>query len=730
MPSPVDGARGTVGGKARQLLELQRAGFRVPEFLCSPADIGRAIEILGLPLAVRSSASAEDGRDVSFAGQFRSFLNLRTAGEVESAMQACRESVHAPSVADYCRRNAIDPDSLSMGVIVQRMVQPELAGVVFTVNPSTGAEEIVIEACEGLADELLAGRKPALPPDHPLVRRHAPGIGEVARAIQRHFGAPQDIEFAIESGRIHILQSRPVTRIDFAPGTGEWTNADFRDGGVSCAVCTPLMWSLYDYIWEDSLKGFLREIRLLDGDFAAGRMFFGRPYWNLGAVKECLARLPGFVEREFDRDLGVEGHYEGDGRCTPVTLRGILRSLPTLLAIPAIWKRQDRFDRAFLAGGFDALLRRHPLPAADPTAAFRELVHTGYRITETNYFRTIYCASLAKLSFVESFPEADYPALVSALPAMKHLDPTLVLREMAARGETDIGPLLERFAHRSRRELDIRAPRWDEDPEWVSALLKQHGGAAGSDPRPAYEAARADSLARLPWHRRRAFARKLDRLRHFLWLREEMRDLSSRMYHLVRRHVLAIAGQRGLGDDIFFMTFREIVDDDRSNVARGRERHEGFRNFRAPNEIGSRYRFEPGPVRGALRGIGASRGSARGVARVARDIEEAMHVERGSILVCPFTDPGWTPVLDRVAGVVTETGGLLSHAAVICREYGIPAVLGVPGATTRIPDRARVAVHGGGGFVELEDSGRPGDTASSAASENPNKRGAAHGKDT
>src|SRR6185369_7956583 len=81
-----------------------------------------------------------------------------------------------------------------------------------------------------------------------------------------------------------------------------------------------------------------------------------------------------------------------------------------------------------------------------------------------------------------------------------------------------------------------------------------------------------------------------------------------------------------------------------------------------------------------------------------------MHVERGSILICPFTDPGWTPVLDRVAGVVTETGGLLSHAAVICREYGIPAVLSVPDATTRIPDGARVAIRGSDGFVELENS--------------------------
>lgn len=719
MPLPVENVPATIGGKALQLMELQLAGFRVPDFLCSPPEIARAIEILGMPLAVRSSASAEDGRGVSFAGQFRSFLNLRTVPEVEAAVRQCLASIHAPSVADYCRRNGIDPRSLTMGVIVQRMIQPELAGVVFTVNPATGVEEVVIEACEGIADELLAGHKPALPASHPLLKRYRAEIERVARAIQRHFGAPQDIEFAIESGQLYVLQSRPITRIHFAPGTGEWTNADFRDGGVSCGVCTPLMWSLYDFIWEAALKGFLREIKLLNGDFSAGRMFFGRPYWNLGAVKQCLAKLPGFVEREFDRDLSVQSDYEGDGLCTPVTLPGIIRSLPTVLAIPGIWKRQDCFDRAFLAGGFDALMRKHEPMPSDLDTAFQDLIHTDYRITETNYFRTIYCASLAKIAFMESFPEADYPALVSALPAMKHLDPTLALREMAAKGETDVEPLMKKFAHRSRRELDIRAPRWDEDREWVAALLKQHASAAGSDPRPAYEAARAQALATLPWHKRRRFARKLDRLRHFLWLREEMRDLSSRMYHLIRRYLLALAERRGLGGDIFFMSFQEILDDDRSNVAIQRERYESFRNFKAPNEIGARFKFGACPARGALRGIGASHGTVRGVARVARNIEEAMHVERGAILICPFTDPGWTPVLDRVAGVVTETGGLLSHAAVICREYGIPAVLGVPEATTRIPNGAAVVLHGGEGFVELEDLPHASETAIVANVVNP-----------
>jgi len=186
-----------------------------------------------------------------------------------------------------------------------------------------------------------------------------------------------------------------------------------------------------------------------------------------------------------------------------------------------------------------------------------------------------------------------------------------------------------------------------------------------------------------------------------VWLREEMRDLSTRLYYRIRQHLLAIAERRGLADDIFFMTFQEIIADDRSNIERRREVFESNRNFHAPNEIGARFPFRPMAGGEAMRGIGASQGQVRGIARVARSVEEAARVEKGAILVCPFTDPGWTVTLDRVAGVVTETGGLLSHAAVICREYGIPAVLAIPQATQRIRDGQTILIDGGRGSVEL-----------------------------
>ena len=691
------------GGKAAVLYELEALGFRVPEFELAPSDPGhlaQIVERLGLPLAVRSSASVEDGGESSFAGQFESFLNLASLAEVESAVTACRQSVASTGVVNYCQKQGIDPTAVRMSVIIQRMIQPDLAGVAFTVNPTTGAEEVAIEACKGLADGLLAGSRAALPADHPLVQRHSAEITDTARRLQRHFGAPQDIEFAIAGGLLYVLQSRPITRIGFPPEIGEWTNADFRDGGVSSGVCTPLMWSLYDFIWDRTLKDCLRDIRLYDGDFPAGRMFFGRPYWNLGEVKRCVSRIPGFVEREFDEDLSVQINYDGPGRRTPVTIRTVWRAIPTILALPRFFSRQHREAERFIAE-FPQIESRWRSTRSDAEAAFRELIEQDYVCTENTYFRTIYAVSLAKLDLKDSFPDCDYAALVAALPDMQHMAPLRKMRDMVARGERDVTPLIEEFRHQCRWGIDIRHPRWDEDTEFVQEMFAGLPAAGGSDPRPAYEQVRAVTLARLPWWRRRAFQRKLDRLRRFVWLREELRDISSRMYYLIRRHALEISARRGLGDAIFFQTFREIYTDDRREIESRRDVYESYRNFKAPNEIGARFGYAEERPAGALTGIGASGGRAIGVARVARNVQEAMRAEVGSILICPFTEPGWTLVLDRVAGVVTETGGQLSHAAVICREYGIPAVLGVVNAMERIRDGAPVEINGFEGFVKV-----------------------------
>jgi pyruvate,water dikinase len=263
------------------------------------------------------------------------------------------------------------------------------------------------------------------------------------------------------------------------------------------------------------------------------------------------------------------------------------------------------------------------------------------------------------------------------------------------------------YRHHCRFGIDVRYPRWDEDQEFVGEMLRDIPDARGTDPRPGYLAYREQCRHSLPWRRRKNFERKLDRLRTFVWLREELRDVSNRMYYLIRRKALQIAETRLLGIDIFFQTYSEITTDNRSNIEDQKRIFETYRDFAAPNEIygdqlASRVACDRelrGPNATEYCGIAASSGIAIGSVFVARNVQEALGAEAGSILVCPFTEPGWTPVLDRVAAVVTETGGQLSHAAVICREYGIPAVLGIPLATRILQTGERWEVDGFRGVI-------------------------------
>jgi phosphohistidine swiveling domain-containing protein len=709
--------RSPTRGKAGTLAELARAGFAVPEFACSPNNLAETVRRLGFPLAVRSSASAEDGPRHSFAGLFESYLGLQTLGEVEEAVARCRVSLASPQVREYCRRRGIDASSLKMDVIVQRMIEPDYCGVAFTVNPATGEEQVVIETCRGRGDELLAGRASPLPADFGLPASRRTAVVRLARRIERHFGAPQDIEFAVAGGDVFVLQARPITQIQFAPRVGRWTTAGLRDGGVSASVCTPLMASLYDLAFSEAVRGFLRDLRIPAAGFPVLRMFFGRPYWNVGEVKRQIAHLPGFVERDFDDSLGVQCDYEGEGRTTPIRLSTVLAALPSVIAAAGLYRRREDECRRFLSGGYEKLVEEFRPAAPNPDANFARLIDGAYRRVEVSYFKTVFTASLARADFSASFPDAPCNVLLSGLPKLAHLDADAALRELADRGETDVRGIVRAFPYHSRRELDIRAPRWDEDLAFVEELLRgmrerpqrRENGAV----RPADAVSRATSG--LGYWRRREFLKKLRRLRTFVHLREQMRDLSTRMYHLIRRYALAIADRRGLGDDIFFCTWREIVRDDRSNISRARRRFDAYRNFDAPHEIGrppeatTRRGGEPAVADCAqpptLRGISASCGRATGRAHVAKTIEAAARMRAGEILVCPFTDPGWTPLIGRAAAVVTEVGGLLSHAAVICREFDVPAVLGVRQATERIPDGAQVTVNGDAGAVYVTPAG-------------------------
>jgi pyruvate,water dikinase len=791
-------ACGDPKGAARSILER--------EFPRAPGDqIACCARRLGFPVAVRSSAVREDLTGASFAGLYETVLNVGDEREVLQALRSCWASLFSNRLRRYIDRQGISPDELGLAVLVQKQIPAEVSGVLFTVNPVTGDDrEMMVEAVSGLGESLVSGR---VEPDRYLVdafaeqviaRKRAslearsgtsPGLAgrsrvsllldderlldltRLALQIQVACGAPQDIEWALADGRLHILQARHITRITYQGIDGEWTTADFRDGGVAAEVAAPFLWSLYEHVWEWAMPCHLARLGLAPARRKTrwSRVCFGRPYWNLGAVKEALARLPGYRERNLDQDVGIQITYEGDGHVNPFRWRDLPRALRVLLGLEHTYVAQkrrarralarfERLERAIFARDFAAL------GDDELNRLFTDLLRRHHLDLEGAYFQTVFTTANARLDFKAVLDNAnqegaglDCLSLIADLKPLASLRPLYALwgmsrtvrldseaKEVLERGEPGkiqahptLGVALRLFlatyGHHSTRELDLMVPRWDEDPSQVIETLRRYVGLDdNSDPslqdmgkRQGAEGER-DRLHRFLAGRTRIrrwlFLQRLERVRFYTWYREEVRDRSTRMYRLIRKVSLEVGRrlvERGVLDeveDLFYLPYEEAIAlfrgeySDRAEVRRriavNRSYLRSFRNFKNPNEVGARWQYRHDHSRlersgSVYCGIPCAPGRVSGRARIVRHMGESERLARGEILVTRFTDPGWTPLFPMISGVITETGGVLSHAAVIAREYGVPAVLAVPEATTIIPDGQMVVLDGNRGEVRI-----------------------------
>lgn len=748
----------TFGGKAQKLHELKAAGFPVPggfvlneiqEISASAID-----EIGGFPVAVRSSGSLEDLGEASFAGQYETFLNVTGPEELRKKVLECLDSRNSQRVKDYLSTRNISwtPESLKMSVLIQRMVEARIAGVLFTLNPLSGREEeMYVEYCEGLGERLVSGHvtptrlvynwfegckeSETINSEGTTIEDvHLKELIELASRIQAFYGCPQDIEWAIGTdNKLYILQSRPITSYSVRTDRPELTNADFKDGGISARVCTPFMYSAYREALKYSMGDYFKKIQLLTNDESVQwiHYHYGRVYWNAEAVKEGLKKIPDYKEEDFDRDLGLQKDYGQQGpHRTPVTFSTVIHAIPVLVAL-----NKEYIDCLNMVNHFrtrfevqDEILKENVKKLSSMTK--REFSAWFYNVilfqneTEKNYFRTIYNNSnfqseyksfLKKLPVYQTGDEVD---LMSELHGVSHLDVQSGLEKLSKiaafygyfsqtyySGREDF---LKTHYHHGPAELDITIPRWGENKEWVDDLVKNFVPTTrkiGSK----FETTYSRISKSLNFFGRRKFAKVTEKSRHFLRIREEMRSFSTRAYYLLRLGMLEFAKRNGIStEDIFMLDVLEIKKKlahpgyALPDISIRKRYYEGYKNFKAPNDFGGtiQARTDSYSDKG-LSGLGCSPGITTGRARVITDIHQTGNLSKEDILVTLFTDPGWTPVLARVGGVVTEVGGLLSHAAVIGREYGIPAVLNLIDATKIIKEGDLIRIDGKSGKVEI-----------------------------
>lgn len=762
---------GTAEGESRgAAIRALFAGTELPRHLRQ--EIGAAYaELGGGPVAVRSSATAEDLPGAAFAGQQDTYLNVLGEDAVVQAVADCWASLWTDRAIAYRQRQGIDPQELAIAVVVQRMVPADTAGVMFTANPVTGERaEIVVDANPGLGEAVVTGR---VTPEHYVLDRTgktlsfapggrevvisaaegggtqenpgAPGVKpelaadqltELARLGQRaqqHFGRPQDIEWAAAGGVLYVLQSRPMTALPPQPQT---------------------------------LNPFQRRL----GPFFM-EMFQERPYpldvsgWMSRGILAMLHRMAGSVGVVFPT---VEQLLpEEDGvvvRLVPPIPHPTIRTLAAPASLvrrarqfnPANWTQDPRFS-AFLENveqlnGKDPGLLRWRAVVALVEESFATM--RGITDLRVSYLPGVFVPLLkmrlmllllgkvklaaALIAGAETRTSqanralerlaaiaADDPGLSRAFAES---DPSRLLElvekepEHAAFREAFKAFLLE-YGHRETISVVLSsAPTWSDAPEVVLGLVK---AMFGERLQTADQTGMAlDELTKHPALRFgplcRSVLASVESARTGMAFREDSHFYATKVIPPMRRAYqelgrrLVLAGVVDEAHDVYHLRFEELAsitdtDDGGALPASVRERFRPLVLARAAKRrelegiplldkdllFGRNRRME-----GALvTGTPASRGQASGPVRVIRGPAGFGQLRSGEILVCPYTNPSWTPLFQRAAAVVVDTGGIGSHAAIVAREYGIPAVMGTGSGTSTLADGQRVLVDGTGGVV-------------------------------
>ncbi len=820
------------GGKGANLGELIRAGFPVPDgFVITtdaydvaaraaavdprdpsdararltskpvPPEIASAIRdayrALGGPVAVRSSATAEDLPEASFAGQQDTILDVEGEDALLDAVRRCWASLWNERAVAYRATHEVDEQALRLAVVVQRMVPATIAGVLFTADPITGRRRrAAIDAVRGLGEQLVSG---AVNPDHYLVDASTGAVLErrgeilddvrlrelaaIGARIEAHFGGrPQDVEWAIDAEKLWIVQSRDITTLYPVPASAPDPNRDLRvyfSVNVAQGVLQPFtpMGSQTFRLLSSALASAIgRHV----GDPTAGVPVIvesGMRLWGdlTGLVRNSAAReIPVRIMSVMEaRSSGIFARLLEDPRLAPrggSRLRSLLSGLRAVAhtgAPPVLVRALLRPDatRERLLRDVDETVRLDAGPLNTPEErldAFERLFRTWpprmfpklVALVGAGFLSYNFAGRLLRgvasddelrtlLRGLPFNPTTQMDLDLWALAARTREDPpsrsALADREPAdlsaafRRGDLpsllqrELETFLERYGHRAIAEIDLGLPRWSEDPAHLLGAIAnyQRLDAAALAPDAQFsrgareaEAMVATLLSRVHGPRSVLARALLRRVRALAGAREAPKFHAIRVFARGRAilapvgDALAAAGRIAAADDIWFLTIpdarRAVAGEDLRDVvaARRSEYRRELRRRHIPRVLLSdgtdaEAAFASPAADAAIRGTPASPGTARGVARVMLSPAGA-RLEPGEVLVAPATDPGWTPLFLTASALVMEMGGMMSHGAVVAREYGIPAVVGVPEATTRITTGEHIVVDGSAGTVATE----------------------------
>ena len=763
----------TIGNKARRLRFLAEQGFKIPltyvctwdayeEYLTHNLLILEAIKDeflkvmdLNRSYAIRSSANIEDGSHYSFAGQFKSILNVREIDNILHAIETIWSSTGSEAVHTYLEMSGIDYSELKMAVIIQEMVVPSVSGVSFSRNPVTGMDEIIVEAVHGSGDVFLQnGTTPErwinkwgkwmLKPDNGTIALTI--IEEVVaktKEISHTYGSDIDLEWVYDGTAVHWVQLREITSLKNA---GLYSNQFARE--VFPGIIKPLIWSTnVPIVCGAWVKLFTELIGKNDIDpNSLAKSFYYRAYFNMGTIGKIFKAL-GLPRNTIE--LLLEVTYENAEKPSfkptrrtlvlfPRIVRFILDKMVFERKLSSFFTTIKPFYQSF---PLDQLGNLSPHVIINTIEQLYELNEkTAYHTIVTFLLMGLY-NSILKSRLKKVGIDFDHLDVTRGMEELKRFDPNASLGSLHQKyGELDettretistssfteflslkgidefqqkVIRFIQQFGHLSNSGNDFSSVPWRETPEVVLKMIANYT-------QPEDKATTKLSFEDLPLSPLHRFilGPLYRRARRFRLYREEISFLYTFGYGLFRVYFLALGdylvsrGFVGNREDIFSLYFDEVKDivsknsfKDYKNLIDARKREiEDYQEITLPSTI---YGDQPPPLRvttgNTLQGIPTSKGYYQGRARVLKGIQDLSKVKEGDVLIIPYSDVGLTPLFGKAGAIIAESGGFLSHSSIIAREYGIPAIVSVPGAC-QLKDDTMVTVDGYHGEIIIHES--------------------------
>jgi len=754
------------GNKANSLLYLHKFRFRIPSTYIITASIYDNYlknkqnflkelrqELLRLPdksYAVRSSTTSEDSEDFTYAGQFKTLTNIIGADNLVKAIQEIWDSTFCCQETEYHKRTS--KGRTGCAVIIQEMINSKLAGVSFSKNPLTNQQEIIVEAIEGPGEDLVQKgltplrwkfRKNSLAEgDHDykyisLIRK----IASDTLKLRRLFRKDVDIEWVFDGNHIYYVQFRQITGMRVMNIYSNKLAKEMLPGQIK-----PLVWSinipLVNGTWVRLLSEITGKLDIRPEDLA--QSFYYRTYFNIAALSRIF--------REFGLSThDLEALMLGSGNSKPSfkpgfkTLRHtfrIVKFINNKLALEKTFLREyprlktdcekirDSIDAEFSLNKYSIL--------------YSVLFENGKRLAYYNILvpilMQIYNKRLSQklkkikvdydlLDFNADFPELQILSPLTVINKIRdkiEALPDIIRRECTSLEKmklypeaeaiiTDIESFLKDFGHFSESGNDFSVPKWQENPEQVIKMIMRS------------EATRSKAgllnFSQLRSRRGRpdsGIRRTYLKAGRFKVYREQISSLFIFGHGLFRHLYLKIGIEFTKlriiesAEDIFYLSREEIENileeimtaDNKAileKISTRKKEFEATRDYVLPSIIYG----DQAPILEIGRkknhyGVGTSSGVLTGHTKIITGPDKFDSVIKGDILIIPFSDVSWTPILTLAGAIVSETGGLLSHCSIIAREMGIPALVSVENACS-IGNGHLATVDGSNGILTIHD---------------------------